>query len=128
MYELEKEYILSKFSQDIEKVIKCHDGWIPLILRLDQKITEVSPDYVITTIKEKYGLLNFYVSNVTDEAYVQVYDFIAEAEDESAYICEVCGKEGSEGILDSWWSVRCPNCVPPNWRSWQSIKEKYGID
>lgn len=128
MYEKEKNKILARFDENSEKVIKCHDGWMPLILDLDLDIADIAPNYKITTIKEKYGLLNFYVTNVPDDVYVEVYDLIADAEDRSANVCEMCGKRGLEGVLEEWWSIRCQNCAPPNWRSWRSIKEKYGID
>lgn len=88
---------------------ECGDGWEPLIRDLSAKITRLAKlegiEVHASQIKEKYGTLRFYTTNSSD----LIEDIIAYAEHRSAYICEVCGKDGE--LNDSGWlSVRCEEC------------------
>lgn len=73
------------------------DGWEPLIRELSAKLEALIaalPDDEerprAFQVKEKFGTLRFYMETSTSE----IQDAIREAEDKSAFICEVCGKPG----------------------------------
>ena len=85
---------------------ECGDGWEPLIRDLSKKLTELAKmekiDVYVVQVKEKFGTLHFYVNNSTDI----MDDVISYAENRSAFICELCGKDGS--LNDGpWFETRC---------------------
>lgn len=84
-------------------------GWLPLIIELDENISKLDPDYIIHQIKEKFGLLRFYIGTNSDsDTKNQIYDLIEKAENKSATICEICGKPGTLGNpTGRWIKTRC---------------------
>ena len=71
------------------------DGWGGILLDLCEKIEKYCKETNINNfrfeqIKEKFGTLRVYTCG-SDE---QIYNFIRDAEDESARTCEITGKEG----------------------------------
>jgi hypothetical protein len=101
-------------------------GWIPLIVELDARLSELDPNYRIEQIKEKFGLLRYYATPSTGSgrAYDQtlgqslivneeaaalndnLHALIHEAENQSGTICEICGEPGKL-IGEHWLKVRC---------------------
>ena len=65
-------------------------GWMPLVIALDEELSTHCPDYVIEQIKEKFGGLRYYTSGVD----IETQELIANAEDKSYSICETCGEVG----------------------------------
>jgi hypothetical protein len=93
----------------LDKGMGCYSsiplGWKQLVEELVTKLENTDPDYCINQIKEKFGGLRFYVSNVSSD---EGLNAIESAEDMSFSICEVCGNEGV--ILKSGWKrVLCDN-------------------
>ena len=73
----------------------CDDGWFPLIDELCAKLQAAVDSGrirqpVAQQVKEKFGTLRFYLSDLTPETRA----FIDEAEKRSAVTCEVCGTPG----------------------------------
>ena len=109
------------------------DGWYQLILDISTKIHNINLrdksedghiDCVVVQIKEKYGILRYYVNTSTPE----INDLINDAEELSGYICELCGSQSNrvecKGGDGQWMSTRCrPNCVPDHIEQW-SVKLK----
>ena len=120
--------VFSKYLDQTEPQLECQEGWLDIIGELDKKITKLAPDYKITHIRQRHGVLNFDVTEVSEDVITAVYDHIADAEDQSMHICEVCGDYGKEGVLDEIWSIRCPSCAPNGWQLWEVIKDTYGLD
>jgi hypothetical protein len=93
---------------------ECGDGWFELLRCLIQDIKGICEsnnlDIKINQIKEKYGTLRFYLSSETEE----LGRLIAQAEKESAHICEECGKPGSMREKCRWYSVKCDECWARN--------------
>lgn len=77
--------------------IYCEDGWIPLISGLYETLLEISPNFVIAQIKEKFGGLRFYAyPNTEDDEVAQRFrSAIRDAENASFTICELTGKSGA---------------------------------
>ena len=109
-------------------------GWLLLLRQLDAKLQERWPDYTIMQIKEKFGTLRFYADtgleipefddddagtaahNEWYENNVDAFhDVIHEYEAKSAFICQLCGKDGKLGTVGYWWSTCCLTCSPDGW-------------
>ena len=75
------------------------DGWRDIILKLDEDIAKLDPNYRVDQIKEKFGGLRYYISlsrgTTNEELSVVIYELVREAEDRSMVTCDVCGKEGT---------------------------------
>lgn len=71
-------------------------------VREERRVPEPIPQIVATQVKEKYGILRFYVnySNPVIDAMIGL------AESMSARTCEVCGAPGTRGG-DGWLRTTC---------------------
>jgi hypothetical protein len=95
------------------------EGWYDLIDRMLNKLEPIAIasnkkyknthecSFVLSQVKEKFGILRVYTSYHEDDA----RDVISDAEIESGKICEVCGKPGRI-VGKGWWSTRCMECSP----------------
>ncbi|WP_070398423.1 hypothetical protein [Hydrogenophaga sp. PML113] len=101
----------------------CRDGWFDLIDALCSKLQEISDrtgsQVVARQVKEKFGGLRFYVSKGTTEH----ADAIAEAEQASHHICEVCGQPGVVKVSAGYVQCRCPAHMPEGARSLEEQME-----
>jgi hypothetical protein len=93
----------------------CGDGWFDIIYRLSEKLEaliSLLPDDgnrpCAAQVKEKFGGLNFYMSQYTEG----MSDFIAAAGKESYNTCEDCGsKEDTTTEATRYWiKTLCPKC------------------
>ena len=83
------------------------DGWKDLVLRTDEMLAYMDPDYEIHQVKEKFGTLRYYYESKYeyDSIQGQIMQAIASyAEQNSSIICEICGKCGS--LDDSQYYIR----------------------
>ena len=85
--------------------MECGDGWYNLIDKLCSDLEQLGVEVVATQVKEKYGTLRFYCT-VAGEKADEAWDLINKAEDDSAKICEVCGKKGRL-YGGGWYATRC---------------------
>lgn len=91
------------------------DGWFSIIDRLSAKLA-VDPNLVAVQVKEKYGVLKFYIDAIDgapepDSVLAKRLD--AErlaASNESKRTCEICEARGRHIERSKWWSVRCKAC------------------
>jgi len=94
-------------SPRIEPVLffECGDGWFELIRRLSSSLCVLTAlsgdDILVVQVKEKYGRLRVYVDG-GNEATEHLIDA---AENESEYICDLCGATGSISVA-GWRSTR----------------------
>ena len=93
---------------ELEDVKSCVGrGWGSLIEEL-YKLCDDN-DIMITQVKEKFGGLRFYIGGASTE----IHDKIAEVEDRSFEICELCGEPGKNGPLVEggyWVATLCDSC------------------
>jgi hypothetical protein len=89
-------------------------GWDNHLLKLDEMLSQLDPDYQILQAKQKFGGLRFYTENSAAfkesedfEETSQEFDRLVElAEQESYTICEYCSEPGK--IRNGGWiSVLC---------------------
>ncbi|NDU71796.1 TraR/DksA family transcriptional regulator [Actinomadura sp. DSM 109109] len=92
-------------------------GWRDILLRAHADLLAVLPNYQVSQVKEKYGMLDIhlapYVDPVTGEFGIsrelgaRVSAILRAAQDESRRTCEVCGEPGGE-TGRSWIRTLCP--------------------
>lgn len=96
---------------------ECAEGWFPMIDELcskianliDEKYPELKNDFIVTQVKEKFGMLRFYTNYGNDE----IYGLVEEYEGKSATICEICGSKEAECKSNGcgyWISTLCDKC------------------
>lgn len=92
--------------------IECEDGWKKLYEPIIEYIQEYNKTHEdnpieIHQIKEKYGSLRFYTNYYTED----LRKMIDNAEHESYYTCEICGKYIDQPIVKNHWIYPfCKEC------------------
>jgi hypothetical protein len=94
---------------DNEKVYRqCGAGWNSLIDPLVKRCTELGG--IVDEIKEKYGTLRFYFTPLgpaADGLWDAFQDIVDQAEHESHWVCELCGKRGYGMRKGIWLKTLC---------------------
>jgi len=106
------EFFIYQFPDHIQQRINagmgCSSsigrGWLQIILDMDKKLNEISSDYRIDQIKEKFGLLRYYISGID---YDKADEIIREAAAKSGKICEMCGKPAKLRNNEGWYQTLC---------------------
>lgn len=100
--------------------IECWDGWKKLYQPIIDYLKEYNKDkeekdrIEIHQIKEKFGSIRIYLSSYTDE----LRQMIDDAEEQSYYTCEICGKYITKPIVEHHWIYpMCRKCF-------EDMKEK----
>lgn len=89
-------------------------GWDKILIKLDEKLARIDPDYKIYQIKEKFGTLRFYFdTSVYDpelkkrmDKYVQIAEIL------SSITCEMCGDKANLRRELMWKKTLCDGCYP----------------
>lgn len=90
---------LSKYSKEIaERFLKdskkCRSsffpGWKNLILEINTELKKKEPDYTVTQIKAKFGVLCFYFDNVKD--FTGALTTVGSITVKAQTICSTCGE------------------------------------
>jgi hypothetical protein len=103
---LYQEYFKSARESCMGRGFEIFDGWFDLVDEMSKKIVEVDPEAVALQVKEKFGLLRVYIAG-NEEA----WNVVAEYEDKSAFICEMCGT--TENVTTNgkgWIKTYCDSC------------------
>lgn len=94
----------------------CGDGWFGIIEKLTADIEEAVADMpeedrpVAAQVKEKFGLLRFYLHGGENEGVPEkVRDLVKAASKESETTCEFCGDAGSMRT-GGWLKTLCDPC------------------
>ncbi len=91
-------------------------GWFPSVIELYETLYDIHPDFVIEQVKEKFGVLRFYISNYPDNSAVRVLmiNAIQAGEDNTSTICDVCGEEGKTQKVNEYLiATRCDKHITP---------------
>lgn len=114
--------------------IECGDGWLELLIDIGTFISSRSRDCKAVQVKEKFGVLRFYVEfsyneigvcSTSEEAVNQIYNYITEKENTSENICEDCGANLNDNNrqpqekLGYWIRNICQNCAASQKKNWQ---------
>ena len=90
------------------------NGWRNIVNTLCEDIIAIDDTVDVSQVKEKFGTLRFYINGGNSE----IYNLICNAEEESLYVCEICGsKENVEtrpfkGAM--WLLTLCKMCRSKN--------------
>lgn len=94
---------------------ECGDGWFSLIYKLSADIERLAVESglnplsdewpEVTQVKEKFGALSYYMRGASEE----MGKLIMEFEEQTARVCEICGKDGKLR-REGWLKVRCDGC------------------
>ena len=120
-YEDDLKDILNRIPIGWGRWISCDKGWYRLITETNRKLRYMYPDYEIHQIKEKFGTLRYYYgfpdggdSEVDPLVYDIMSDIASNAENRSAYYCELCGGHGRTRDRNHWYKTLCKECAVKN--------------
>ena len=102
------EAILRRIPDGWGRWIGCGRGWYPIIVKLDEQIAAIDPDYEVMQVKEKFGTLRYYCTGDGEES---VFNLIMGAEQQSAVTCELCGASGQMHERGYWLRTLCSDCA-----------------
>jgi hypothetical protein len=89
------------------------EGWLPLILELDKKLSAIDPNYAIVQIKEKFGGLRYYFDCSVDVSQADMeamHELEVKYERLSYEVCEFCGSTKNVVTDGGWLKTHCPEC------------------
>ncbi|MFZ4538205.1 hypothetical protein [Propionivibrio sp.] len=106
------EHILLREEED-HWTICCRDGWFDLIDTLCEQLqfwtdTRNAPQFVATSVKEKFGALRFVAQSKSAEQMGAVKMAYAM----STRLCEECGAPGRLVVDGGCWMTRCEPHIP----------------
>ncbi|MCB0930160.1 MAG: hypothetical protein KDB70_20115 [Mycobacterium sp.] len=93
--------------------ISCDRGWYPIIVRLDEQLAEIDPDYELHQVKSKYaGLRYYFCTSAPDSARKRMDELVDVAETLCEKTCEFCGTPGVVYVSRyGWISTCCAACA-----------------
>jgi hypothetical protein len=103
IYTPSNEYPYNKSNTPIYNIhfFSVREGWYGLLKEMMQQLIKLGWNREIQQVKEKFGTLRFY-SNLNDKC----FSLVAEHENLSAGICELCGECG-ELRKGNWMITLC---------------------
>lgn len=86
-------------------------GWWPLLDKYIPRMLELDPDCTIF-VKEKHATMRLRPYKITNgHPWIEFYKIGEEAEEESASVCEFCGKPGRIRDDEDWMKTLCDDCA-----------------
>lgn len=89
-------------------------GWRPILDLLHKDISRVAPNYEVSQLKEKFGMLRVYYSALPEKYFEYIFELTGVAEMASAEICEQCGHPGKvrppPDSSAGWLLALCDRC------------------
>lgn len=84
----------------------CPDGWRDLVVKMNEHLEKIDPDYVLNQCKEKFGGLRYYTNRPfdPDDLFFIVVNYY---ENQSFHVCDVCGERGECGPTENYIATRC---------------------
>ena len=93
----EVEKLKSRIPEAFSKTIDVDEGWYRIIVDCSKAIDAIHPHYKILQIKQKFGVLRFYLDihgDATKEQCNQIYATIRKYEKIAEQTCEATGLRG----------------------------------
>lgn len=105
--------IVEDYNYEFTELDGMPDGWRKAFgIQFMEELREnlISNNFLdklrILQIKEKYGVLRFYISGAPEE----LYDIIHKYEELSSHYCYRCGAPGKLECWDGWFITWCEDC------------------
>ena len=114
--------LCEKIAQHIEETSNPMKNFNKLMgLKNEDKKEEIKLKVTITTIKEKFGVLNVYCDGSDNT----IWNYISFATHLSVSMCEKCGTTKHMGKTSGWIKNICYNCAQDdvNKKSWVSVDD-----
>ncbi|WP_206036654.1 hypothetical protein [Rhodococcus sp. BL-253-APC-6A1W] len=108
------QQILLRIPDGWGRYVRASKGWYPILVRLDEALTALDPDYRVYQVKEKLGCLRYYFGTDRDEVQGAMNDLVAAAEAAAERTCEECGDTGTGVRLRSdhyRYQTLCEQCA-----------------
>jgi hypothetical protein len=87
------------------------NGWMDIVLKADEMLAFIDPNYEINQIKEKFGTLRYYFDSTKRGVEGDIMEAIATcAEIRSSNTCERCGKFGELRTETYYIITLCDTC------------------
>lgn len=83
------------------------EGWGKIVENLIVDLYKLGWDGNIIQVKQKFGMLCFYISNGS----LDIGNRVGEAVEQSRKTCEFCGNEGKSDTWRSWILTLCDGCI-----------------
>lgn len=99
--------IIDRIPVNWGKYIGTGKGWDSIIIKLDEELAKIDPNYEVHQVKEKFGGLRYYCSL---DAHPEASQRIREAEKEASVTCEDCGALGTLRT-GGWMRTLCDKCA-----------------
>ena len=90
-----RQTLIERINPPFERQIWVDAGWDTILTDLHNEIVDFDPNYRIYQVKEKFGMLCFYMAPTRPEKYPVIRDIIHKYEQQSLQTCELTGKPGS---------------------------------
>jgi len=110
------------FDQPRIDIEEGHEGWRQLIDNAFSLAEQILSDHAgasfrIVRVKEKFGALRIYFreKGLPTEVSDRLREVMHAANDQSSYVCEICGASARLGNRRGCYSVRCTSCAPDGW-------------
>jgi hypothetical protein len=99
------------------EVLRVGEGWRPLVAECHRRLVAAFPDYELSAIKQKYGVLDYQAfpqpwadgqQTWTSQDYLDLLAITGDFRERSQAICEWCG---SAGQLREWRTLMLTLCA-----------------
>lgn len=97
--QLQVTKLIDKFLPNYYKSVDVDEGWYQIVVDCDKELTAIDPNYAIFQIKEKFGVLRYYMSPSNDTTPEQRDAMWAITEKYEALSRTVCEATGGPGVL-----------------------------
>ena len=97
--------IVDRILSPFEPELTAEQGWWPLLVRLDARLTAIHPNYRVRRVTVEAGRLVFELEGCAHRSELEAA--VSAAVEESARTCEVCGRPGTPRHPESFYSVLC---------------------
>ena len=85
-------------------------GWSEILNDLCDKLIAIDDSIEVLQVKEKYGLLRYYIGGVESGKFDKIHRLIDKAENESSKTCEECGSKDNVETKGGWLLTLCDKC------------------
>lgn len=105
--------IMRRIPPNWGRWISCDRGWYPILVRLDEALAALDPDYELHQVKSKYAGLRYYYRTEKDaDVRKRMGELVDEAEALCERTCEFCGQPGVLYVgRYGWISTCCAACA-----------------
>ena len=112
--------MLARIPDGWGRWISCGCGWYSLLVKLDEQLRALLPNYELHQVKEKFGGLRYYwepgetIHDDLERRAELAEQLVTAAEGRAGVTCELCGAAGRLHRTPARWpcyKTLCPACA-----------------